>query len=257
MSLFYVSKFSGEFPFDSMTACIERMDGEVDDAGAFCASWYHDTHGEWPSAAKAETTYFQLVGKDWERDEFGRFAETGGGGGSVETTGGGWTETTQAAADSGASRVKERWPAAPELDRVATSDHVGWGGKSIDAIYVNPSFHDDEVADKRQAEMAQFLAGDGSREDTIVHEYGHIMENHLPEPQREALNSFLNEPMEIDGREVPRHRMGLEAPSVYGVESQFEFVAEAVVDYERNGEDAHPSSVTIGRMMDDAYGGGQ
>ncbi len=41
--------YPGEFPFDGMTECIDRMTGEVDDPGAFCAAWYHDTHGEWPA----------------------------------------------------------------------------------------------------------------------------------------------------------------------------------------------------------------
>lgn len=41
--------FPGEFPFDSMSECMDRMGGEVADPGAFCAAWYHDTHGQWPA----------------------------------------------------------------------------------------------------------------------------------------------------------------------------------------------------------------
>ena len=33
-------QFPSDFPFESIDECIESMEGEVDDAGAFCASWY-------------------------------------------------------------------------------------------------------------------------------------------------------------------------------------------------------------------------
>lgn len=46
-------QFSGDFPFESMSECIDRMSAEdVSDPGAFCAAWYHDTHGVWPSENK-------------------------------------------------------------------------------------------------------------------------------------------------------------------------------------------------------------
>ena len=42
--------FSGEFPFDSMTECIDRMSEEdISEPGAFCAAWYEETHGIHPS----------------------------------------------------------------------------------------------------------------------------------------------------------------------------------------------------------------
>jgi len=41
-------QFPGDFPFDDMDDCISEMEGEVDDPGAFCSSWYMDTFGEHP-----------------------------------------------------------------------------------------------------------------------------------------------------------------------------------------------------------------
>jgi len=45
-------QFRAPFPWDSRTECFERMDGEVDDAWAFCNAWYHDPEFGIASAEK-------------------------------------------------------------------------------------------------------------------------------------------------------------------------------------------------------------
>ena len=48
--------FPGEFPFEGVTECIERMSGEgIEEPGAFCAAWYHQTYGKWPAENKLAT----------------------------------------------------------------------------------------------------------------------------------------------------------------------------------------------------------
>lgn len=48
----YRKQFPQDFPFSSVDECIAEMGGEVSDPGAFCASWYHDTYGRWPTDPK-------------------------------------------------------------------------------------------------------------------------------------------------------------------------------------------------------------
>ncbi|AXR80794.1 hypothetical protein [Natrarchaeobaculum sulfurireducens] len=71
------NQFTGPFPFDSKSECIDRMEGEVDDAGALCNAWYTaDNEGaDWPveydaSANSTETTAAEsAVDHDSETDE--------------------------------------------------------------------------------------------------------------------------------------------------------------------------------------------
>lgn len=42
--------FPNEFPFEGVTECKARMEGEVEDAGAFCAEWVREAKGEEPAA---------------------------------------------------------------------------------------------------------------------------------------------------------------------------------------------------------------
>jgi len=58
-------QFPDEFPFDSYTACVERMEGEVSDPNAFCAAWVKHSKGHWPAEAGEEVTGQALSG-DWK-----------------------------------------------------------------------------------------------------------------------------------------------------------------------------------------------
>ena len=67
------------------------------------------------------------------------------------------------------------------------------------------------------------------------------------------LDAYLNEPVPGGGGTmVPRLQAGLEAPSAYGAENRYEFVAEAFADWWWNGENAKPSSQAIGRIFDES-----
>ena len=55
-----------QFPWDSMEDCISTMAGQVEDAGAFCASRYHDEHGVWPAEEKdKKITAFKEYSQDY------------------------------------------------------------------------------------------------------------------------------------------------------------------------------------------------
>jgi len=47
-------QFPDEFPFESFTACVERMNGEVDNPQAYCAAWVKHAKGHWPAEASEE-----------------------------------------------------------------------------------------------------------------------------------------------------------------------------------------------------------
>ena len=132
-----------------------------------------------------------------------------------------------------------------------------YAGKSNDTIHVSPKFLDDEAAAAREREWKGLSkAGEFGRPGTIVHEFGHIIDGHLLRNDRAAsdeIDAFLQEPVPgVGGKPTPRLQLGLEAPSPYGAENKFEFVAEAFTDWYFNAEAAHPSSVAIGRIIDRA-----
>ena len=132
-----------------------------------------------------------------------------------------------------------------------------YAGKSNDTIHVSPKFLDDENAAAREREWKGLSkAGEYGRPGTIVHEFGHVIHGHLLRLDRAAhdeIDAFLDEPVpSVGGKLVPRVKAGLEAPSPYGGDNRYEFVAEAFTDWYFNGEAAHPSSVAIGRIIDRA-----
>ena len=139
-------------------------------------------------------------------------------------------------------------------------DEIGqYAGKSNDTIHVSPKFLDDEAAAAREREWRGISkAGENGRPGTIVHEFGHIIDGVLLREDRgayEEIRAFLAEPVRSVGDElVPRVKAGLEAPSPYGGENEYEFVAEAFTDWYFNGAEAHPSSQAIGAIIDRAFG---
>jgi peptidoglycan hydrolase-like protein with peptidoglycan-binding domain len=137
-------------------------------------------------------------------------------------------------------------------------DEIGqYAGKSKDTIHVSPRFLEDEDAAKREREWKGISkAGEFGRAGTIVHEFGHIIDGVLLSEHPKAyaeIDAFLEEKVPgVGGKPTPRLKAGLEAPSAYGSENRYEFVAEAFTDWYFNGAKAHPSSVAIGKIIDRA-----
>lgn len=127
-------------------------------------------------------------------------------------------------------------------------------GKSKESIYLSPRFADDKFMAKH-LEAWKNVSTQRTPEDILVHEFGHILDGELlarfPDAYAE-LDRFLHEkiPFGDKGRLVERLNLGLEAPSAYGTENRYEFVAEAFADWYKNGEAAHPSSIFVGKLLD-------
>jgi hypothetical protein len=136
-----------------------------------------------------------------------------------------------------------------------TEEFEQLAGKSNEAIYVSPRFLDDEFMDDHLRTW-KTVSNTSTPADLVAHEFGHILDGELLRRRPDLydrLNAFLDEPVELGdtGRMIPRVQSGLEAPSAYGSENRYEFVAEGFIDWYRNGEKAHPSSVFVGKLLDE------
>ena len=148
------------------------------------------------------------------------------------------------------------------VDQGATDDVGRFAGKSNDTIYLSPHAVDDTFMAARKKDFKGIFVeapnDNVGRVRTVTHEYAHILDGELQRRHPDAykkLNAFLNEQGSY-GMPGTRTRLqaGLEAPSPYGTENRFEFVAEALTDWIHNGEKAHPSSQFIGKLFDKYLG---
>ena len=148
------------------------------------------------------------------------------------------------------------------IDKDATDDVGRFAGKSNDTIYLSPRAVDDDwMANRKKDFRGIFVDVPNDRVGlvrTVTHEFGHILDGELLHDHKAAykkLTAFLNEPGSY-GMPGTRTRLqaGLEAPSPYGTENRYEFVAEALTDWIHNGEKAHPSSQFIGKLFDEYLG---
>ena len=151
------------------------------------------------------------------------------------------------------------------IDQGATDDVGRFAGKSYDTIYLSPRAVDDDwMANRKKDFRGIFVDVPNDRVGlvrTVTHEFGHILDGELLHDHKAAykkLTAFLNEPGSY-GMPGTRTRLqaGLEAPSPYGTENRYEFVAEALTDWIHNGEKAHPSSQFIGKLFDEYLGHGK
>ena len=148
------------------------------------------------------------------------------------------------------------------VDQGATDDVGRFAGKSNDTIYLSPRFVDDAFMAPRKEDFRGIFVDvpndSVGRVRTVTHEFAHILDGELLKRHPAAykkLDAFLNEQGSY-GMPGTRTRLqaGLEAPSPYGTESRYEFVAEALTDWIHNGEKAHPSSQFIGKLFDEYLG---
>ena len=183
------------------------------------------------------------------------------------TLGGDWkgNEAAKADAQRAIKAVTDRYDAPIKhvnIDQGATDDVGRLAGKSNDTIYLSPRVADDAFMANRHKDWRTVSVNvpDDSvgRVRTVTHEYAHILDGELQRRHPDAykkLNAFLNEQGSY-GMPGTRTRLqaGLEAPSAYGTENRYEFVAEALTDWIHNGEKAHPSSQFIGKLFDEYLG---
>ena len=148
------------------------------------------------------------------------------------------------------------------VDQGATDDVGRFAGKSNDTIYLSPRFVDDAFMAPRKEDFRGIFVDvpndSVGRVRTVTHEFAHVLDGELLKRHPAAykkLNEFLNEQGSY-GMPGTRTRLqaGLEAPSPYGTESRYEFVAEALTDWIHNGEKAHPSSQFVGKLFDEYLG---
>ena len=148
------------------------------------------------------------------------------------------------------------------VDQGATDDVGRFAGKSNDTIYLSPHAVDDTFMAARKKDFKGIFVeapnDNVGRVRTVTHEYAHILDGELQRRHPDAykkLTAFLNEQGSY-GMPGTRTRLqaGLEAPSPYGTENRFEFVAEALTDWIHNGEKAHPSSQWVGKLFDEYLG---
>ena len=188
---------------------------------------------------------------------------------SPETTqlGGDWKGNEGAIADAhrALTAVTDRYDVPLKhvnVDKGATDDVGRFAGKSKDTIYLAPRFVDDGYMAARKKEFrgafVEVPNDSHGRVRTITHEYAHILDGELLHHHKDAykkLDAFLNEQGSY-GMPGTRTRLqaGLEAPSAYGTENRYEFVAEALTDWIHNGEQAHSSSQFIGKLFDEYLG---
>ena len=148
------------------------------------------------------------------------------------------------------------------IDPGATDDVGRFAGKSNDTIYLSPRFVDDAFMAPRKEDFRGIFVDVPNdkvgRVRTVTHEFAHVLDGELLKRHPAAykkLDAFLNEQGSY-GMPGTRTRLqaGLEAPSAYGTENRYEFVAEALTDWIHNGEKAHPSSQFIGKLFDEYLG---
>lgn len=183
-------------------------------------------------------------------------AETNPEGGSIFRPGDDWEASTRQSIADTAADLNSRYD-VPLMQVQLDSERLS-AGKSNDTIYL-PSQWNDPVAMTSRAKEFNGVIIDPTVQGTVRHEYGHILDGALLRLDDKAaygrLNAFLEEPVPLDlpggTKWVPRLQSGLEAPSAYGAENRYEFVAEAFSDWTKNGDNAHESSKFIGRLLDE------
>jgi hypothetical protein len=177
--------------------------------------------------------------------------------GGVKLEGPGWTKEAADNTQSGIDRVQSAFPDAPKLDNVrVVPDQQATGNKSNTNITVSPQFIDGMTA--RDKDFAG-LEVHGGQEGIIVHEYGHVLDSNLGRDhpdEAKQLTAYLNEKMDVPGLgTITRLQDGLGAPSAYGAENRYEYVAEALSDSIFNGDNAKPTSQAVAAIFHQAYGG--
>lgn len=175
-----------------------------------------------------------------------------------------WTDTSREEVAAGIEEVFAAFPNAPSIKGITTDDdQTQYASASKTRITLHSRFHDDEFVAARAKDFGGTDPSDvgrmkvgTSRTDTIIHEYGHVLDSNLPEEKWKELRALLNEKVqglslwEVFSAKDPEHT----PPSMYACEHAHEYVAEAVLDFIRFGDQARPISKKIGALMQEVYG---
>lgn len=173
--------------------------------------------------------------------------------------GGEWTPEQKASIQAVVDKLNADFVAP--LKKVKIDPDRLSAGKSNDTIYLPKAWADKEFMTAREKEFKGLIINP-TLEGTITHEYGHILDGYLQKHNPEAyqsLNDYLSEEVPFDpddpnGKKVPRMKNGLSAPSAYGSENRYEFVAEAFADWRKNGDYASEPGQWIGKLFDKEMG---
>lgn len=197
--------------------------------------------------------------EDHPRDATGRFSSGSDGGSDTPTPTaieGDWSDDQKARLTAAAEGLQAKYNVPLKTIRMDPDREAA--GKSSDTIYLPTKWADETWMIQRAKEWDGLIV-ESSLEGTIRHEYGHILDGallRLPENADgsrpyDELDAFIHEKIDVPGLgTLERIQSGLESPSAYGSENRYEWVAEGFADWNKNGEDAHPTSQFIGKLFD-------